>query len=128
MTFMAHGIAGAGLCALPFVGARRWLKWSAAIFGFLGGIAPDAADWIAATFFGATRWVLYTRMHSGDLSEIFIFHPGYCLHLFVDSFIHDPNNPGWNWWPEMWGWELALWLVGIGWLWLVFGRRGGTTP
>lgn len=121
MTFVAHGIAGAGLCALPFVKARPWLKWTAAIFGFLGGIAPDAADWIAATLFGATRWTLYTRMHSGDLAEVFIYHPAYCLHLAVDSVIH--RFPGYNWWPEYWWLEIALWLLGAGWLWLVFSTK-----
>jgi len=125
MTFLAHGVLGAGFCALPW----RWMPkiWRkqavliASIFGFIGGIWPDIFDWVAATFFGATRWEYYTRMHTGDLVNTFYWHPAYAIHLYLDSFIH--IKPGYNWWPDFWYLEIGSWVVGIFLLWFSFKER-----
>lgn len=120
MTFAAHGVIGAGICAIPFVRCKPWIKWSAAAFGFLGGIAPDAADFIAWVF-GAERWVLYSRMHSGDLVQYFIYHPAYALHLVLDSIIH--RVPAYDWWADYYWIEIGCWVFGAALLWEVFRHR-----
>lgn len=112
MTFLGHGIFGAGVTALPFACASDEVKIVALSLGFFGGIAPDAADWIAATFFGADRWVLYGRMHVGDLVKYFKWFPAYYFHLEFDKIIH--IYPGYNWWPRYWYLEIGLWFVGAG--------------
>ena len=121
MTFLAHGIAGAGICSFMFWRSPKWLKWTVAIQGALFGMAPDVVDWIAHVFWGTPRWSIYSWMHNDP--GWFIYHPAYCLHLVVDAVIHDPNNPGYNWWPDYFWLEILLWVFGIGLLWLTFRKR-----
>lgn len=121
MTFLVHGVLGAGVCSLPFRWSRPWIRWAATAFGAVGGLAPDVADWIAAVVFGAPRWVLYSRMHSGDLVPYFIWHPSYALHLWLDSFIH--IYPNYNWWGDFYWLEIGAWLLGAAFLWAAFGRK-----
>ena len=98
-----------------------WIRVTAAVFGALGGMAPDAVDWVAALLGLAPRWELHSRMHTGDLVPYFIWHPGYFLHLAVDHTIH--KWPGYDWWNEYWGGEIMLWVVGLGMLYFVFHKR-----
>ena len=125
MTFIAHGIIGAGICALPFRWCKDWWKYKAsligAVFGFLGGICPDAFDWIAATFFNVPRWEYYRRMHDGDLANLLIWHPAYALHLYLDSFIH--IKLGYDWWSDFWYLEIGCWIMGIFLIWFSFKER-----
>lgn len=111
MTFAAHGLIGAAFCSLPSYGGRRWMRIASTALGLLGGIAPDAADWIAATALGAQRWVLYERMHTGDLVQAFSWHPAYNLHLWMDRFIH--VEPAYDWWADYWWMEIGCWAVGL---------------
>ena len=113
MTFAGHAIFGAGICAVPFIWCdSEAIKWSAAVFGLIGGAAPDAVDWVAAKLGLVPRWELYTRMHVGDLARIFRWHPAYFLHLAVDHTIH--KWPGYDWWNQYWAGEILLWVIGGG--------------
>ena len=132
MTFAAHGILGAGVCMLPWKWCpqppRTTALIASGVFGFLGGIWPDAFDWAAAAFFGAVRWEWYTRMHAGDLSTgILSYHPAFALHLWVDSFIHDPARPGYDWWQDFWWLEILCWILGAALIWFSIQKPGGVS-
>lgn len=109
MTFAAHGALGAGLtcAAISPLGPDPAGFWIFGVLGFIMGSLPDTADWFTATFLGAQRWVLYGRMHHGDLTWKFFWCPPFLLHVWADSFIH--NVPGGNWWPRYAWTEFAMW-------------------
>ena len=113
MTFAAHGALGAGvtLAILSPLHPDPVVNWTAGFLGFVAGSLPDTADWFAATFLNKPRWVLYSRMHHGDLTWIAYFCAPYGLHIWLDTYIHDPLRPGWNWFGERWYMEVLMWIV-----------------
>ena len=109
---------GSGICALPFSYCKPWIRWAAAGFGFLGGIAPDAISWLGGLF-GGDEFAIKEVTHNGALAEVFIYHPAYALHLFLDSIVH----PIPDWWST-YGWlEILCWVIGALMLWEVFRRK-----
>jgi len=119
-TFVAHGLLGSGVMAAPAraLGLPKWVMNLVAIYGFILGSFPDAWDWIMATFFGAQRWVLYSIYHAHKLPHwdfsaptYLLYQPPFFLHIFIDSWFHDPAKPGWNWWSELWWLEVLMWIV-----------------
>jgi hypothetical protein len=108
MTFMAHGLLGAGLCALPFRWSRPLLRCGATIAGAIGGIGPDIG-----TLFGVKE-----QLHEMVCLSI---HPAYGLHLWLDSYAHQYAD----WWEMYWYLEVLCWIVGGLSLWVAWGKQTG---
>lgn len=118
MTFTSHGVIGAGVRAasgkaLGF--SDETCVWLA-LLGALEGMAPDAIDWLAWFIFGADRWKLYGRMHTGNLRWLGLVFWGFGAHLLWDIPFHKASGD--EWWPRLWWLEvfgLAFGLALLGW-------------
>lgn len=128
-TFAAHGALGAGVIAAPLrlAGAPQWLVTLGSVYGFILGSAPDLWDYFGALFGLFPRWELYVIYHSHTLPHwgftapwYLIYQLPFFLHVWIDTFFHNPALPGWNWWPQM-GWlEIIMWAVSALLIWVAY--------
>jgi hypothetical protein len=124
-SFIAHGLFGAGVsgAGTRLLGGKKTVIIGITVAGFLFGIAPDAADWIAWFLFGAERWQLYNLMHFGWLSYALAWVTPYGLHLALDLIFH---ASGANWWPRLWWLEVLMWIVGGLMIWYALSKKEQT--
>jgi hypothetical protein len=132
-TFVAHGLLGGAVAALgallAWIVPRGWKLrelsarafWILAVYGFVVGTLPDSADWIAAVLGILPRWELYVILHHSPPTWLAV-QPPFALHLWLDTFFHDPLKPGWDWWRELWWLEVSTWIVSLGILFLTWRR------
>ncbi|MEW6511842.1 MAG: hypothetical protein AB1428_12895 [Bacteroidota bacterium] len=136
------GAVGYGI-PLPVIIAIAYLSFASG--SYVGGF-PDTEDWIVANVVGARpRWETYHRAHITDLKERYGWMPAWTLHLFADTFVHQPKNRDGSakppkWWEMDPAWrerelflgltlwdvhysyrEFALWVIGALMLWAAIG-------
>lgn len=77
----------------PFIGRmhRRVWMWLLAITGAVLGSLPDLLGLIGF-FILRDNGRLYNIAHSGAIKEIIQYIPMCWLHLWLDSFMHDPER------------------------------------
>lgn len=89
------------------------------IFWFVVGAAPDIAGWLEKVIYhNSDLWNWYDTAHYGIKWLRYVFPP-YWLHVWLDSFSHEPGHEWWVWRNQQTGrygklWlELTLWLITI---------------
>ena len=122
--FASHGVLGAGICAgiARAFKAPRWVVNSATVYGAVFGAWPDAWPWLSTKLGWDTSAYLYTLYHDYEPWYLAL-QPPFLLHIWLDSFFHDPLKPGWDWWGEM-GWlNIVMLAVSALLLWFAYGYK-----
>jgi hypothetical protein len=79
--------------------------------GAILGALPDLLG-VFGLFVLADDGKLYNSAHSGSIKSVMQYVPMYWLHLFFDSFMHDPERT----WGGIYlrnSLELGLWVVNV---------------
>jgi hypothetical protein len=111
---ICHAAQGGLILLAPFIARlrRQFPVWVIAIVGGILGVLPDVIGAFGLFLLG-DEGRLYEQAHSGAIKEVIQYIPMTWLHLFLDSFMHDPYFT-WNDLNVRGTLAVLLWLVNIG--------------
>ena len=111
---LCHGTQGALMLLAPFISRihRKVHAWGFALVGAILGMLPDLIGLYGYVFLH-DHGRIYNSAHSGAIKEIIQYIPMTWLHLFFDSFMHDPDRT-WEGFYVRRSLQVLLWMVNIG--------------